>query len=1700
MKRCHVRNSPVRSFATLLLVVFLSCQLSSGTGIGSAVASATEAASVLALSHRGVPALELPRGGGQRRVAAETLQAANARRRKKKRSRQNRGRISSKTDTTDASADNVTSSASGMSPASTWGDPTLPTVTSVLLPRSVSIPQLIRLLSATILSASLCACFGTAGLPYENAVRATLGRYPLKDNPWSWANILAMITNSAERGDNVASVNDALPKLLPLDHFLARKIAQSKRDILPPKHLPASGPLLGCFLAFLLNIGLTILLPRWIVAFDVLLNYRRVDVDLLADRVAVGGNKDSLKIRQYLENGEMNNDQDDPFYRSNLLSRPGNGANDASDPNTGVGVFVRLPEAERLATRDKQHHTIYWLHSCDEPDATMGNGNGNGGKIRRRYYFEHSQRRIYFDPDTGVCTDGGPRLHVDCTVHQLLNEHAKGGLSDTMALEVAKARYAKYNTFVLPQPTIQLAFGARICSPLAVLQLLGRLLSILEDHVLSSLARLAITLGHHFIAARRSIVASKELAAEVRANAEIVAETKVHVLRPGEGGTKSATDTQWQELAASELLPGDVFYLQGAGPGQTLHVPVDSLILNGGCVTNEAVLTGESVPQVKRPLDIVDDDQDVTMGFDMDGEHRGSVQFAGTTLLHCDGAVASDHDETPFPAGINAVKCLVLRTGSYSSEGEIVRTLSKSAGHYGQISNADTESDALKLIAALSGFALISCASLFVPLPGQAKSKSTSPFRTVIQMTRILMASIPSDIPLAISSIAAACTENLRKEDEVVCSEPGSLLTSAHVDMVVLDKTGTITAETQSLKEIITPPGRQSAHSGFIDAVLAGCHSLETIEDTAAEDSVSERVIGHPVDLACLEHAGWKYHGGQNKTAYAPTKSSKDEYPVQMWQLKTFPFDATRRCSSALLLVLDASGRFRLLKTVKGAPDAMRSKLSDDAADQSWYDVKVETLSSRGARLITLAAKEVHPDNAIFRKIFPNGFASLSASKERSGKVGAETEATIRRVQAKALKHIHRDDIEGGTLDFIGIAYFSAGLRPSTPRVIDQLQGAGIRTMMLTGDGVDAAVSIAEQAGIIRGINPKKKRGKKSSSRTKRSANIAILDIDRSCDDSRLTWKISRESSHKRQIKHDILKASLSTTARIFNDASRGDRFVACSGEAIDMVLSSDSLDSTSSFIKTKLSDVAVIARASPSTKENVVRCLKKSKTVMMTGDGTNDVNAMKLADVSAALLNGFGSEVSSSVDTEDKRRLQRILKEKKKLQRGASSSSLNLHNADSATLTKQRLQAKINAAVEQFKVTSSFSGLVGDLRDIFKEERLRKSALKKGGGEAARILAREEKLRSSLSEKANDAEAVLLDKSDKSEQEELKPDEACLAAACTLLRPSIDGTDAIVRAGIAAAACSLTIHRSIALNALMSCFILSTLYRDGFRYGKYMWNVESTLISAVDQFAYESACTLRPKIATIRPEASIFTSAGTLSILGQAFVHLSILYTGAEFGRRLEDATESSKARSIRIRWAGAGVADALQLSGSEDSEAGTGILGRPKFRPNQVTNAVFLLSIFQNAVISFVNHMGAPYYGKILENRKLTLSIMASLLFAIACVSETFPDINKMLQLAPFPSQKVQVTFLLLFALDLVGCFAIERLSLYFLSPGRSAALKRANDSSRIESSKATTAADKHEMMLLDEEKQNRGLVLRLSLLALGFIGKTALVGKAK
>ena len=90
-------------------------------------------------------------------------------------------------------------------------------------------------------------------------------------------------------------------------------------------------------------------------------------------------------------------------------------------------------------------------------------------------------------------------------------------------------------------------------------------------------------------------------------------------------------------------------------------------------MTNEAVLTGESVAQSKVSIESWDkgDDGDDDK-LDLLGSHRMSILFAGTTLVHC-----------PAP-----MKLLVLRTGSYSSRGNLLRALQRS--RVGAVSNVQS--------------------------------------------------------------------------------------------------------------------------------------------------------------------------------------------------------------------------------------------------------------------------------------------------------------------------------------------------------------------------------------------------------------------------------------------------------------------------------------------------------------------------------------------------------------------------------------------------------------------------------------------------------------------------------------------------------------------------------------------------------------------------------------------------------------------------------------------------------------------------------------------------------------------------------------------------------------------------------------------------------------------------------------------------
>lgn len=234
-----------------------------------------------------------------------------------------------------------------------------------------------------------------------------------------------------------------------------------------------------------------------------------------------------------------------------------------------------------------------------------------------------------------------------------------------------------------------------------------------------------------------------------------------------------------------------------------------------------------------------------------------------------------------------------------------------------------------------------------------------------------------------------------------------------------------------------------------------------------------------------------------------------------------------------------------------------------------------------------------------------------------------------------------------------------------------------------------------------------------------------------------------------------------------------------------------------------------------------------------------NDVAAIESADVAAALLTGFGDESDqSSVDLDDIRRMKKL-----------NATNIGSNRATTREISmsrKQRISRKIELAQERIDKNARRGEARGggvaspdyslqDTKDMlsaiiqaYNDERQRKKILRSGGGKAAQILHKE---RSQLFSNGRFGKETELP-----QQNAIKPGEVSLVASFSCLHPSIDGVEALLRQGIATAAAALATQQSIVLHSLMACFHLATLYRDGFRYGKFMWPVESAFNSAIGE------------------------------------------------------------------------------------------------------------------------------------------------------------------------------------------------------------------------------------------------------------------------
>jgi manganese-transporting P-type ATPase len=520
-------------------------------------------------------------------------------------------------------------------------------------------------------------------------------------------------------------------------------------------------------------------------------------------------------------------------------------------------------------------------------------------------------------------------------------------------------------------------------------------------------------------------------------------------------------------------------------------------------------------------------------------------------------------------------------------------------------------------------------------------------------------------------------------------------------------------------------------------------------------------------------------------------------------------------------------------------------------------------------------------------------------------------------------------------------------------------------------------------------------------------------------------------------------------------------------------------------------------------------------------GDGVNDVEAMKSADAAVALLNGFGAESvpDEEIDHDEERRRERLAKRKigsnRSSHAGAPRSTLKgpAHGRLQAAIEKAHKRIAERAAARQGLETDSneIQYTMTDLKDIISgtmkaawDERRRAKQLQKGGGKAARILAEDARSSSKEEDKVDNM----------AELESIKPGEASLVAPFSCLRPSIAGVESILRAGLASAACSLSTQQTIVLNSLMSSFNLASLYRDGFRYGNRMWQIEMTLYILVNRASYVSSITPRPRLPSSmvsRPPSSMFHPSYVISTIAQAVVHLVSITVGVLYGKVLEvhsfrDAQVTKRAPRIRavqlannpqlVQLATAILAklEAIDFQQEETSKAdeNRGIFRRQPFRPNYETNIAFIFSLIQSVISSLVNHKGKPFYGSILESRELCKYAGLTMLFSIACITESFPWMNRMLELRRLPSRKSKLIILSIATLNAMACVLIRVLTDLLLPRDL---LKSSTKGEYGSTVVAVDAADEEEKLLREESQHNKFMVLVMLALGANLIFDAAL-----
>lgn len=647
----------------------------------------------------------------------------------------------------------------------------------------------------------------------------------------------------------------------------------------------------------------------------------------------------------------------------------------------------------------------------------------------------------------------------------------------------------------------------------------------------------------------------------------------------------------WRYIASGDLVPGDIYEISDPNLAQ---FPADSLLLGGDCIVNESMLTGESVPVSKIPAtDETLRDLDLAAAT-LSPELARHFLFCGTKVIRA---------RRPPGESEAVALAMVVRTGFNTTKGSLVRSML-----FPKPSGFKFYRDSFRYISVMACVALLGFVASFINFLRLGLAWHLIIVRALDLITIVVPPALPATLQIGTNFALSRL-----KAKKIFCISPQRVNVGGKLDIMCFDKTGTLTEEgldilgvrvviskngTKQLSPALSDPnmlaevdaGKASASQDAVDNrkaalfTMATCHSLR---------SVDGELVGDPLDLKMFEFTRWSFdEGGQGEeadgepgslspsTARPPFEMkhkldwkdpSGNPVAFQLGVLKSFEFVSQLRRASVIVKTFGhQSGDIY----VKGAPECMKDICRPESFPAD-YDELLSYYTHKGYRVIGCATKH------------------------------------IKRLNWVKAQKMRRDEVESG-LEFAGFIIFENKLKPTTTAVLDELRQSQIATVMVTGDNILTAISVARECNLIHKTAP---------------CFVPRFVEGHSRDpNSRLQWESI--DNHLYQLDEQTLlplppppEADASNPYEI---ANMREYSIAVSGDVFRWVVDY----ARPEFLHRMLVCGKVFARMSPDEKHELVEKLQSIDYCCgFCGDGANDCGALKAADVGISL-----SEAEASV------------------------------------------------------------------------------------------------------------------------------------------------------------------------------------------------------------------------------------------------------------------------------------------------------------------------------------------------------------------------------------------------------------------------------------------------------------------------------------